>query len=84
VVFNSLLIPSLNSVYLAAGTKGQIVIIEVNALVTGAGVRFTSNPTNNMILSCGTNNNIDLTGKSTITLLYDGSIWIELSHSVNR
>ena len=83
VIIHSMTSPSSNLITLNPGVrKGQILLIEVTGSGS-SGVRFTDSSANGMNLG-NNNNNIDLLNQDTITLLWDGTLWIELSTSSNH
>jgi hypothetical protein len=82
LTLSSILTPALNDVILGPGTRtGQILVVEVMNSLPGNGIRFNKGSSYNMQLSASY---IDLQADDVLVLLWDGTIWEEMSHSINH
>ncbi|MBS1593493.1 MAG: hypothetical protein JST90_04170 [Bacteroidetes bacterium] len=76
----SLGLPILNTVTLANGSRiGQILVVQGEGLLAGlttAGVQILDNSTTQRL-----NGNASLSGGARLTVMWDGSSWVELSRS---
>ncbi|MCW3125827.1 MAG: hypothetical protein JWO03_1485 [Bacteroidetes bacterium] len=82
IVVSCLGLPLNNSMTLVAGVRGQILTIEGQASLLGISLGFgvRLNDSGNLSL----NSNVDLLSGDSITLIYDGTTWVEISRSINH